>query len=169
MNNRRRRKHQRMVSARDKWDRMPNSTVSIQLTSTEMQWKLCFHLSRYCRLQDGAPVLSPWKGPAAWTTKSTPFSASSNIWKWKKIDSVQYQVQVIDNIGRVAIERNFNGDCWQTGQGTIWCFNASFIYKLASKRLRSPRRRRLRGQGVAIEEYDMEASISEGRHKKIPW
>jgi hypothetical protein len=29
----------------------------------------------------------------------------------KKIDSVQYQVQVIDNIGRVAIERNFNGDC----------------------------------------------------------
>jgi hypothetical protein len=29
----------------------------------------------------------------------------------KKIDSVQYQVQVIDNIGIVAIERNFNGDC----------------------------------------------------------
>jgi hypothetical protein len=29
----------------------------------------------------------------------------------KKIDSVQYQVQVIDNIGRVAIERNFNADC----------------------------------------------------------
>jgi hypothetical protein len=50
---------------------------------------------------------------------------------------VQYQVQVIDNIGIVAIERNFNGDCWQTGQGTIWCFNASFIYKLASKRLQS--------------------------------
>jgi hypothetical protein len=50
---------------------------------------------------------------------------------------VQYQVQVIDNIGRVAIERNFNADCWQTGQGTIWCFNASFIYKLAGKRLQS--------------------------------